>query len=210
MSWTAAGSAAPRRFRKHCITCNSKAHPPTKSGVAAAALPPHSKTLRVNAGLNDAAPFGLTRTAAFTPLPLPHASPHGNFRVPSSIRPLKRPKGRAPLVIRAKPGQPPLLSPSSNFRLHLITAGWVGECGMGRESAPISRTPERNEPTHVGCYTGLNDAAPGARLWSKTQPQHVRAPRDFQIYNVPSASTCCDWCCAYSRAPEASRLAPLP
>jgi hypothetical protein len=33
-------------------------------------------------------------------------------------------------------------------------------CSSGHESALISRTPERDEQTHVGRYTGLNNAAP--------------------------------------------------
>ena len=46
VSWTAAGSAAPRRFRTRESGRHSEGHPPPKSCVAATALPPHSKTLQ--------------------------------------------------------------------------------------------------------------------------------------------------------------------
>src|SRR5258706_9084384 len=44
-SWTAAGSAAPRRFRTRPARRNFQAHPLLESAVAAAALPAQSKTL---------------------------------------------------------------------------------------------------------------------------------------------------------------------
>jgi hypothetical protein len=77
-SWTAAGSAAPRRFRPHDTDGKFNASRPPESGVAAPTLPPHSKTLRAQprAGGNVrdrkgeivSRGAGRRRSAAFTPL----------------------------------------------------------------------------------------------------------------------------------------------
>ena len=45
VSWTAAGSAAPRRFHTHDTRRKFNAPCPPESGVATPALPPHSMTL---------------------------------------------------------------------------------------------------------------------------------------------------------------------
>ena len=45
VSWTAAGSTAPRRFRPHGPYKNAHTHLRPESGVAAPALPPHSKPM---------------------------------------------------------------------------------------------------------------------------------------------------------------------
>src|SRR6266568_9258742 len=42
----------------------------------------------------------------------------------------------------------------------------------------------------------------GARLWSKTQPQHVRKPSGLEfIRTCPLWRSCCDWPFRHSRAP---------
>jgi hypothetical protein len=53
VSWTAAGSAAPRRFRPHDTDEIFNALRPPKSGVAAPALPPHSMTLLFQSRVNQ-------------------------------------------------------------------------------------------------------------------------------------------------------------